>query len=111
MYPTATKTALLLAVLLKRSGKTRARVSEKTIKLLSGRVRLRGAFIVDVSAKLEDFGVLAVEADRGGFGLVSIPALEGATAITAKALLPGWRQLSEEDLFFELGVQADEGDD
>ncbi len=111
MYTTPVKTALLLAVLLKRSGKTRARASEKTIKLLSGRVRLRGAFIVEVIARLEDFGVMAVEADRGGFSLISIPALEGAPPITAKAFLSDFRQLSEEDLFAELGLHADSGDE
>lgn len=111
MYVTATRTALLLALLLKRSGKTRIRATEKTIKLLSGRIRLRGVFIVEVITRLGDFGVLAVDSDRGGFSLVSISALDGAPVATAKAFLPDFRQLSDEEVFSELGIQVDDGDE
>lgn len=48
MYPSAKQVALLTAVLLKRADKTRARVSEKTIKTLAGRTILRTAFTTDL---------------------------------------------------------------
>ncbi|WP_124837501.1 hypothetical protein [Burkholderia glumae] len=102
------RVALLLAVLLKRSGKTRVRVSEKTYRLISDRTVLRDAFLVDVRRELEDLGVLCVRLERGGFALIAISALEGAPSATARNLLPNRRALSDDDLWDELGMSGDD---
>jgi hypothetical protein len=84
---TPEETALLLAVLFKRSGHKRARVSVKTVRRLSERTRIHYALIDMVAGHLNDFGLTLVEADRGGYGLIPSSALDGAPAITAKRYL------------------------
>lgn len=79
---TAHQTALLLAVLLKRSGQNRARVSNKTIVEFRGG-KLRSPFVVSLQRECEDLGVALIELARGGFGLLKISSLEGAKAVTA----------------------------
>jgi hypothetical protein len=117
MYPSSKQVALLIAVMLKRSGKTRARVSEKTVKTLAGRTTLRDAFTTQLRAWIEDFGVMLVRLDRGGFALVTIAALEGAPTVLARdyvrverqALISG--KLQESELLMELGIAGEEGED
>ena len=113
MYPSPTRVALTLAVMLKRSGKTRARVSDKTFRLVSRRTNLRGAFVTSVREWLEDFGVFATELDRGGFALVAISALDGAPPITAKQLLPApeRKKITDEALLAELDLSVNEHED
>lgn len=81
---TAEETAILLAVLFKRSKQTRARVSQKTIKLLSFRIRLRAAFVSAIADALSQFEICMIELDSGAFGLIPTKSLEAAKAITAK---------------------------
>ncbi len=82
------ETALLIAVLVKRSEERRVRVSDKTIKLLARRERLRSAFIANVTDVLAtDFGLCMIELDTGGFGIVHAKSLEGAKTVTAKRLM------------------------
>jgi hypothetical protein len=84
---TAEESAILVAILLRRSGLKRARLSEKTIRRLSGRRHLRRAFVDMLDAHLADLGILLTELERGGFGLMPSASLSGATAITAKKYL------------------------
>src|SRR5437016_1705177 len=90
---TTEQTALLIAVLLKRAQVKRARISEKTVRVLSRRRHLRTAFLNRLIGALDDLGVHIVELDRGGFGLLPISALEGAESILAKTYLQN--ELSE----------------
>lgn len=103
--------ALLLAVLLKRSGKTRGRLSEKTLRLLSGRTTLRERLIENVQGALDDLGVMMVRLERGGFALVAYSALEGAPPLTASQLLKDRKGLSDEDLWEELEITSDESEE
>lgn len=75
--------AALLALLLKRSGKTRARVSATTIKYVAHRSKLRVAFLTQLAEDLTEFGVHFVETSRG-YALIAADALDGAPAIKAK---------------------------
>jgi hypothetical protein len=84
---TARETAILLAVILNRSGHTRARISGKTIKLLALRQNLRSAFVVEVVAEIAEFGWILFELGSGGFGAVQAKTLEAAKSVTAKRLL------------------------
>ncbi len=84
---TANETAILVATILRRSGQTRARISDKTIRLLAKRKRLRKAFLVDLDQAAEDFGVLFCELDTGAYGVFSMTSLEGAKTVTAKKFL------------------------
>jgi len=103
--------ALRLAVLLKRSEKTRARVSEKTFRILSGRTTLRDSFVVSVRNALEDLGVVSVRLDRGGFALIATSALEGATPALVKNLMPEYKKLSDDKLWSELDLPDSEADE
>jgi hypothetical protein len=113
------QTAVLVALLLKRSGQKRARLSENTIRVLSRRRTLRDAFKERLRAELDDIGLHLVQLERGGFGIIPINALDGAVAITAKKYLSDdLRKLkkSDDDAFFEklrreVDEDADEGDE
>src|SRR5690348_16037564 len=87
MIRTAEDTALLLALLLKRSEQKRARISVATIRRLSKRKHIRGAFVEMLDDQLDSLGVVLVELDRGGYGLFPSSVLDVAPAITAKKYL------------------------
>jgi hypothetical protein len=87
MKRTIEETAILVALLLKRSGQKRARLSESTIRVLSKRKTLRDAFKERLRSELDDIGLHLVQLERGGFGILPINALDGAPAITAKKYL------------------------
>jgi len=84
---TAEESAILLAYLLKRSGETRVRVSEKTIRKVAQRSYIRTAFVDMLSLHLEDLGLNIMQLERGGYGLIRASVLEGAPTVTAKSLL------------------------
>lgn len=83
MRRTPDETAVLLALLLVRSEQKRARVSEKTIRRLAKRKRLRAAFITMLRHYLEDRALVMIELDDGSWGLMPSKGLQGAPAITA----------------------------
>jgi len=119
MKQTTEETAILVALLLKRSGQKRARLSENTIRVLSRRNTLRDAFKERLRIELDDIGLHLVQLERGGFGIIPINALDGAPAITAKKyLLDDLKKLrkSDGDVFFrklrkEVEEDTDEGDE
>jgi hypothetical protein len=84
---TAEETALLLALLIKRSGETRIRVSDKTVRRVAQRSYIRTAFLSMLSQHLQDLGLNMTELERGGYGLIRASVLEGAPAATAKNYL------------------------
>lgn len=87
-YRTPYEAALLLAVLLGRSGQTRARVSAKTLKLLAKRANLRTAFVIEMMAALaNDFGWLMTDLASGGYGVIQAKTLEAAKPVTVKKLM------------------------
>ncbi len=91
MLRTAEETALVIAVIFKRSGQTRARMGANTIRLASGRAHLRGAFMTLLVDALAQYGVGIIELATGGFGLIQTKALEAAKSVTAR------KQLSEDE--------------
>ena len=119
MKRTTEETAILVALLLKRSGQKRARLSESTIRVLSKRKTLRDAFKERLRSELDDIGIHLVQLERGGFGIIPINALDGAPAITAKKYLgDDLKKLkkSDGDAFFgklrkEVEEDADEADE
>ncbi len=84
---TATETAILLAVILNRSGQTRARVSAKTIKIFAIRQNLRSAFVIEVTDALAEYSWILFEISSGGYGAVQAKTLEAAKPVTAKRYL------------------------
>lgn len=87
---TPDQTALFIAVMLRRSGERRARMSEKTLRLVAQRKKLRSAFVYSVMEVLQrDIGICMTELDSGGYGLIYVKSLEAAKAITAKKFLDG----------------------
>ena len=108
--------ALQIAVLMKRSEEKRARLSDKTFRLISQREKLRDKFISDVRGCLEDLGILMVGLGRGGFAMIWISALEGAPAVTAKKYLTDRRDLAtgkkaENELWDELQLPLPDEED
>ena len=120
MRRTPDETAVLIALLLVRSGQKRARVSEKTIRKLAKRRRLRAAFLAMLRHHLEDRALVIIELDDGSWGLMPSRGLEGAPAITAKRYLledleklkgeaeRAWKKFREE-LEADEGVEDEEG--
>lgn len=85
MRLTATQAALLLAIMVTRSEQTRARVSAKTLKVISHRERLHSSFVQDVRDDLEvNYRLIMFEIDSGGYGIVAAKAVEAAKPLTAK---------------------------
>ena len=114
MQRTIEETAILIALLMKRADVKRARVSDKTIRVLSKRKTLRVAFLSELVSALDDLGVHMVELARGGFGLIPISALDGAPSILAKNYLTeDLKQVrqSGEKAFAKLKAEIAEGDD
>lgn len=113
---TVQQTALLLAVLLKRSDQNRIRVSNKTVVELRGG-KLYAAFVVSLRTELEDLGVCLAELDRGGFGLLKISSLEGAKPVTPEKVFTSEELLStssfaDNAMFAELDIEEpDFGDE
>lgn len=78
----AEETAILLAILLKRSEKTRARISVKTVQELSNHKKILPFFFSQLQRHLEHYGYLIGHLNAGGFGVIKIRALEGARPVT-----------------------------
>jgi len=104
--------ALLIALLFKRSEKSRARISNVTVKKLTKRKLLRGAFIEMLTDELDGLGVVLIELERGGFGLIPVSALSGAPSITAKKLISDeLKQLRKNGNFNDILNEIDEYED
>ena len=84
---TAEETALLVALLFKRSGQQQVWLGIDTVRCLSKRKHIRGAFLKSLSELLDDLGLVLMEIDGDGFGLIAVSALSGAPAVTAKDYL------------------------
>ena len=107
---TARQTAILLAVILNRSGQSRARISAKTILHLARRQRLRVAFLQNIMDELLEFDWVLAEVG-GGFGAVRASALEAAKAVTGRRFLTAeerQRHLEWEDLEREAMPESEE---
>jgi hypothetical protein len=112
---TAEQTAILLALLFKRANVKRARISERTIRVLSKRRSLRVAFVDRLCGELDDLGLHIIELERGGFGVIPISALDGASTILAKnyisvelrTLRVEKRPNQQERLFAEFRAEAE----
>jgi hypothetical protein len=115
MRLTSYQTGLLLAVLFKRAEASRARLSETTVRKLSGRSNLRTVFISELRDALDDLGFAFFEIERG-FAMVPLAALNGAPPITAKRFMPDiaasiekGKPIDFEKLERELGLDQDDG--
>lgn len=113
----ASDTALLLALLLSRSGQKRARISDKTMRKLSKRKKLRSVFIREVTEKFADLGGILIELNRGGYGVIMSSTLEGAPAVKAgdhisKEIANAFAgTLKRGAIESELGLNAEEEDE
>lgn len=87
MRRTPEQTAILVALLLERSKHKRARISEKTIRRLARRKRLRISFLMMLREHLEDHALVMIELDDGSWGLMPSRGLQGAPTIISRDLL------------------------
>ena len=103
------ETAVLLALVFKRCGLAQARVSDKTIRLVSGRKRLEGSFRQNLKDELGEYGMEIVRLDTGDHALIKVSALEAAEAVTAaKTLTPEQLERLRAGEPFELKQLSDE---
>jgi len=111
------QTAILLAILLSRSKKTRIKFSKRTLEILSKRERIHPIFVNRVRDELDDLDVIMLETNRGGYALISRQALDGAHSMTSKHLLNDLRALRKGATNFEIlleelgGLGIDEEDE
>jgi hypothetical protein len=91
---------------------TRARVSRKSLLKLSGRKRIREAFLEEVRAHAADLGWAVIDVDEG-FGLLETDSARSWTQVSAsrvrdrrKAFLRG--DVSDDDLFDEILAEEEE---
>lgn len=87
MRRTPDEAAVLIARLVMHSGQKRARISERTIRKVAKRRRLRASFLGMLREHLEDRALVMIELDDGSWGLMPSKGLQGAPAITAKRFL------------------------
>lgn len=78
MKPSIYEVAELLVAKLNAGHYTRARISNAGLQRMANRPRLTPSFIVRMRDEMDDLGWAFVELPRGGFGLQSIHALDGA---------------------------------
>lgn len=122
MRRTPDETAVLIARLVMHSGQKRGRISERTIRKVAKRRRLRGAFLGMLREHLEDRALVMIELDDGSWGLMPSKGLQGAPTITAKRFLTEdleelkksrespqvWKRFREE-LEVDDGTEEDDG--
>jgi hypothetical protein len=86
-YKQAWQTAALIAEMMRRSGQTRARISEKTMMRLSGRKRLEASVREQIRLDAIDYGYLVHRLNprdkASGHVVVSIDALASGKPIKA----------------------------
>lgn len=100
LLPDARIVALRIAVMFSKAGKTRARISEKTVKELAERTNLTNYFRIELQSQLEELGVCINSNIRGGFNLLRISSLDGAGVITPEQHLQGvdWEACTVQEL-------------
>jgi hypothetical protein len=81
------ETAVILAVIFKRSRLGEARMSDQTIRMVSGRKRLEGSFRQNLKDELGEYGLEIVRFDAGDQALIRVSALEAAGTVTATETL------------------------
>jgi len=94
--------AYLLMVALKRSGKARYRLSQKTLQTISGRDVIRSTLVASIAEWMEGEAVL-LPLNRGGYVMVSQESLEGIAPLRFTETVPEWKDLKIEALRAEVG--------
>lgn len=82
----AEETAVILAVMFNRVQSTRARISEKTIRIMSGRRRIGVYFQHMLIEALSEFDYGLVHAPGGGYVIFKISSLTSTSKILRPAL-------------------------
>lgn len=99
--------AYLLMVALKRSGKSRYRLSRKSLQEISGRDVIRDALIAHIAEWMEGSAVL-LPLNRSGYVVVSQSSLEGIAQLKFTDAVPDWQTLDIDALRTEVGDDDDD---
>ncbi len=102
--------AYLLIAMLKRSGKSRFRLSRKSLQVISGRSQIKSGLINNISEWLEGSAVM-IPLDRGGYVVISQESLEGIAPLKIGTAIPEWKSLSISDLREEVEAEEDIDDE
>ena len=82
----ATQTALLIALLMKRSKSHRGQISDATLRFLSKRILVSLTFVKALTVALDDLGIALIQT-AGGFALIYVKSLNGAPSLTPQLFL------------------------
>ena len=103
---TSSHTAAILIAMFMDWGKTRMRISKRTLKLIGRRKRLQEGFERNVREWLEEFGLVLIELDEGkGYCVVKMTALSGVAPFSFKKFrsrTEGDLDLDDEDTLWEI---------
>lgn len=110
---TPLETALLLAVIAKRSGRRFAKVGKETLKITSGRERFSESIIAQITAELYELGYEVVRLSQLTWVLISCAQVESASkTVTVKRwLTDDEKDALEKGLPLEIGDLEDELED
>jgi hypothetical protein len=108
--PTAAEAATLFALSVKRKEEelakelSRARVSEKTVKRVTGRRRLDQRFVADLNECLLDFNLLLIDTGDA-IGLLKASAVKGWPRMTAQSIVEEIKQSRRGELDFDSAAE------
>ncbi len=98
--------AYLLMLMLKDSGKSRFRLSRKSLQEISGRDVIKSALIGNIADWMEGTAFILPLADRG-FAVIAHSSLEGIAPMKIGDVVPDWEGIDVDDLH----ARVDEDDD
>ena len=96
-----THIAMLLLLMMKRSGKARLRISRDALRKISGRTNIQTALIDHLNDHLDPDATLVPLSRSGDYTLVAQSALD-IRGIRISKLIPDWKSLSLEEIESQL---------
>lgn len=102
--------AYLLMLMLKASGKSRFRLSRRSLQIISGRDVIKAALVRNIGEWMDGVALL-LPLTRGGYVLVSQESLEGVAPLKIRDVVPDWRNLTIDELRAQLDPPVEEEED
>ena len=97
-------------LMLKQSGKSRFRLSRKSLQLISGRDVIKSALIRNIAEWMEEVAVI-LPLNRGGYVVISQESLEGVAPLKIGETVPDWRKLDISELRSQLDPAVEDDDE
>lgn len=101
--------AYLLMLMIKESGKSRFRLSRKSLQEISGRDVIRSALLANINGWMEGAAVI-LPLNRGGYAVVGQESLEGIAPMKIGDAISDWKKIEIDDLRTRVGEGEGEED-